>query len=77
MADSLEVREPLGGTELFVEPVGERRLSFAQLVEVDSVTLDAFQTALRAYMAAHPKLEVVTLHAKATDEIVFRWRWRR
>lgn len=77
MSDSLEVREPLEGTEIFVTPRGERRLPFELLAAVDDVALAAFQAAMRAYMEAHPRLEVQVLDAIASNEMVIRWRWRR
>ena len=77
MSDSLEVREPIGVGELFVEPVGERRLPFELLVDVDLATLEAFGAAMKGYMEAHPRLEVRILDAKAANEMVIRWRWRR
>jgi len=77
VADSIEVREPVGGTELFVEPVGERRLPFELLVEVDMLVLEAFRDAVKSYMEAHPRLEVMILDSRGSNEMVIRWRWRR
>jgi hypothetical protein len=76
MSDSIEVREPVGGTELFVEPVGERRLPFELLVEVEMPVLEAFRDAVKSYMEAHPKLEVVILDSRGSNEMIIRWRWR-
>lgn len=77
MSDSIEVREPIGGTELFVEPIGERRLPFELLVEVDTAALEAFRDAVKSYMEAHLKLEVMILDAKGSNEMIVRWRWHR
>lgn len=77
MSDSLEVREPVSGAELFVEPYGERRIPIEALVTIERVDLLAFQRAVTAYMSAHPKLEVCALDSIGTNELVIRWRWRR
>lgn len=77
MSADLVVIDPAAGTELFREPTGERRIPWSSIVDVDRATLAEFQRQVTAYMSAHPRLEVVMLDAKARDEMVIRWRWRR
>lgn len=63
-------------TAIFAESKGEARISEHELAALPDGGA-SFAGALKAYVAAHPKLDVVTLlHKGVTDELVIRWRWR-
>lgn len=67
----IDVNDP---AEIFAERQGEARIDADTLATIDAV---AFSTAIKAYVATHPKLDVVTLiHRGEVDELVIRWRWR-
>ena len=69
--------EHMPAEEIFAERQGEARIDFAAVVTLPD-NGRTFVAALKAYAAAHPKLDVVYLtHTGGlVDELVIRWRWR-
>lgn len=65
------------GDELFAEQRGEAAVSFEDLAGLEDGGIE-FVATLKAYIATHPKLDVVFLTHRAglVDELVVRWRWR-
>lgn len=66
------------GDELFAELKGQAAVDFADLAALEDGGRE-FVATLKAYIAAHPKLDVVfQSHTNnlGTDELLVRWRWR-
>lgn len=61
---------------IFAETMGEARISEHVLASLPDGGA-SLSSAIKAYVATHPKLDVVTmLHSGAELELVIRWRWR-
>lgn len=76
MTKDLAVIDPAQGDELFAAQRGERRIPWSALVEMPHESVVLFQKAISDYVAAHPRLDVVVVDSKGTDEMIVRWRWR-
>lgn len=76
MTKDLAVIDPAQGDELFRERSGERRIPWCVLVEMPHESVVLFQRAISDYVAAHPRLDVLVLDSKGTDEMIVKWRWR-
>lgn len=65
------------GDELFAELKGSAAVDFADLAALEDGGRE-FVATLKAYIAAHPKLDVIFLthRGPGVDELVVRWRWR-
>ena len=71
---SIDIDDPAA---IFAERQGEARISEDELAIMTPEESARFSTAIKAYVEAHPKLDVVTLiHRGVTDELVIRWQWR-
>ncbi len=78
MTESASPRDPFNGFELFRDQRGIWQRPIDALAGAPDFDLRAFADAVKAYVDAHPKLEV-RLYAgqNIEDDLVIQWRWRR